>query len=417
MSDFDPASEHSASEDDHWSSEPETETKSETKSDGGSDLRLDLLECLDAIETEGNFSSSFHAPAFPNPGLYVKDHGLVGLPLSHADAQAIASLSRQAPFGRKDETVVDTAVRKTWELGAEQFEFKNPRWIAYVQELGRKAIKDLGVKVGAHPEIYKLLLYEEGAFFKAHKDSEKAAGMFGTMVVCLPSHHEGGEIWLSHAGEKRQLSTAATSLFDLSMMSWYADVTHEVKPVTSGYRLVLTYNLIQDTTSQRQTAGLLSQSRKRLLKILNKCNGYLYGDHWAYILDHKYTATNLSLKHLKGRDQAVGQYLHNVCSEAGFYVFLANLTASMQDDDGYYDADEDNNYTRLETVFTTGGHMLAFDVDIKKSEILNQDPFDGSPDSEDEGEFTGNESAPAAYRYHHTVSFVRHQPVTIADSA
>ena len=35
-------------------------------------------------------------------------------------------------------------------------------------------------------ELYKLLVYEKGSFFKKHRDSEKTRGMFGTLVVNLP---------------------------------------------------------------------------------------------------------------------------------------------------------------------------------------------------------------------------------------
>ncbi|KAN0067271.1 hypothetical protein V8E54_014726 [Elaphomyces granulatus] len=93
-------------------------------------------------------------------------------------------------------------------------------------------------------EIYKLVLYEEGAFFLPHQDSEKADGMFGTLVVSLPSKHEGGDVVASHRGESRTFSSSSASEFDYSYAAWYSDITHEVKPVTSGYRIVLTYNLI-----------------------------------------------------------------------------------------------------------------------------------------------------------------------------
>jgi hypothetical protein len=55
-----------------------------------------------------------------------------------------------------------------------------------------------GVAENISAQLYKLLLYEKGAFFKPHKDSEKTPGMFGTLVICLSSAHEGGDIVLTH---------------------------------------------------------------------------------------------------------------------------------------------------------------------------------------------------------------------------
>ena len=55
--------------------------------------------------------------------------------------------------------------------------------------------KGLGIedqKIGA--TLYKLLIYEKNGFFLPHIDSEKEKGMFGTLIIGLPSKHKGGEI-------------------------------------------------------------------------------------------------------------------------------------------------------------------------------------------------------------------------------
>lgn len=69
-------------------------------------------------------SYSFHRshPNAPNPGLFLlpNDIGGVGLPLSKRDAEAVKSGCRQAPFGKGERTVVDTTVRDTWEMDANQ---------------------------------------------------------------------------------------------------------------------------------------------------------------------------------------------------------------------------------------------------------------------------------------------------------
>jgi hypothetical protein len=38
------------------------------------------------------------------------------------------------------------------------------------------------------------LIYKEGDFFLPHKDSEKAKGMFGSLVIGLPAKHKSGEL-------------------------------------------------------------------------------------------------------------------------------------------------------------------------------------------------------------------------------
>ncbi|KAI0169556.1 hypothetical protein GGR52DRAFT_573620 [Hypoxylon sp. FL1284] len=175
----------------------EDESDLETEDAALVELREDLLDCLDGIQSTGTVAFSESRMSFVNPGLVIGDT-LIPLPLVSRDTEILKSMCRLAPFGKGDETVVDTSVRKTWELD------------------------------------YK------GSFFKPHKDSEKAPGMIGTLVICLPSKHEGGSVHLPHAGKKYDFDTDKTSEFGLTALSWFSDVTHEIKPLVSGYRLVLT---------------------------------------------------------------------------------------------------------------------------------------------------------------------------------
>ena len=49
-------------------------------------------------------------------------------------------------------------------------------------------------------ERYKLNVYSGGGFFKSHVDSPSGNEMIGTLVLCLPSPHKGGELFVSHDG-------------------------------------------------------------------------------------------------------------------------------------------------------------------------------------------------------------------------
>lgn len=64
--------------------------------------------------------------------------------------------------------------------------------------------------------------------------------------------HEGCEVVVRHRGEKIFKITETQQ----SYVSWYSDVYHEVLPVTSQYRWVLSYNLALDPSKPRPPAGL-----------------------------------------------------------------------------------------------------------------------------------------------------------------
>lgn len=94
----------------------------------------------------------------------------------------------------------------------------------------------LGVNANlACPELYKLLLYEEGGFFKKHRDTEKSAGIFATLVVQLPSIFEGGSFIVSDGGKSQTFEMATdTAPYSCQYVAHYADCEHEIQPVKSG---------------------------------------------------------------------------------------------------------------------------------------------------------------------------------------
>ena len=68
--------------------------------------------------------------------------------------------------------------------------------------------------------------------------------MHTRVVLMLPSEHEGGEAVIRLGNQKRTLPGTEPREFSYSYIAWYADADYSVEPVSSGYRIVLTYNLI-----------------------------------------------------------------------------------------------------------------------------------------------------------------------------
>ncbi|TVY13045.1 hypothetical protein LARI1_G009289 [Lachnellula arida] len=299
-------------------------------------LKEGLDECLSNIEGDGSFALFERLNNPPNPGIYLKEGGLVGLPLSDRDAEAIIAASHQAPFGKGEETLVDTTVRKTWEVSPGQFELKNPTWQPFVKTIVAKVSAGLGVDAtgnGVSAELYKMLLYDEGALFKSHQDSEKVPRMFATLVIALPSKHEGGEVRVTHAGKTRVFETAKFSDFGSSFLAWFSDVTHEVKPVLSGRRLVLTYNLVHQTLGPKELGANTNAAMSKLRLLLPAWIKGLEEDDTfpttqAFLFEHQYTDASLCYDGLKGHDRQVASYLREACNELGFVFTL--LTSIIQ---------------------------------------------------------------------------------------
>ncbi|KAF4810912.1 hypothetical protein CGCSCA5_v010211 [Colletotrichum siamense] len=362
-----------------------------------------LRKRLNGIKSVGDIANFTRYPTFANPGLKIEGRPAFPLPLTSSDAEVIKAACREAPFGKGEDTVVDTSVRKTWELNHTQFQLINPEWAGFLQKVYLTAAGGLGLTdVSVKP--HKLLLYEEGSFFKRHKDSEKEPGMVGTLVICLPSEHQGGDVHLAFGSDQRIFSTAPTSTFDVTTLAWFSDVTHEVKELTSGYRLALTYNIVQNGSS-KQSAGFFGQQAQQVKQVLLQWQVNYPGNNMlVYPLDHKYSQSSLSFRNMKGRDKAVCQAIQDIGAHSGVFLLLAHQTHTTEEDEDYYDNDAEPG-TCLDAIFTPEGKQIATDYTLDDDEVMTPNMFaDRNPDSEDEGEFTGNEGAPSTYRYHDTVA-------------
>ena len=136
-------------------------------------IRNQLAGCLSHVRYAGSFTSSRVSQLNVDPGLYINDIGSISLPLTLENAKAIMKAAHQAPFGRGSETIIDKSFRNTRELNVDCFQLRNPAWTQYLQDI----VTPLGIALGftdspagIETVLYKLLLYEEGAMFKPHKE-------------------------------------------------------------------------------------------------------------------------------------------------------------------------------------------------------------------------------------------------------
>ena len=199
-------------------------------------MASEILEKLDKelgkIDRPGSFCVSGSVPALL-PGLEVEGLGPVGLPLTVKQAKELIKHCNQAPYGKGEETLVDTKVRRVWKLDPDRFSLTNPAWNRLIETLVGKVQAELGLeKQKLEGHLYDLLLYEPGSFFLPHKDGEKLDRMVATLVVVLPSNYEGGELIVRHDGQERTIDfqSGEDSAFQIHFAAFYADCEHEVRP-------------------------------------------------------------------------------------------------------------------------------------------------------------------------------------------
>lgn len=75
-----------------------------------------LAAVLQDVRTPGDFDAAGHC-ALHVPLIEVDGAGPIALPLLPAQAAQLIAVGERAPYGRGGETLVDTAVRRTWQIG------------------------------------------------------------------------------------------------------------------------------------------------------------------------------------------------------------------------------------------------------------------------------------------------------------
>jgi hypothetical protein len=278
-----------------------------------STARERIASLLEGIGT-GSFASRRTAPA-DDLVLAVTGVGPLHFPIQRAQAQNLLRKARPARYGRREQTLLDPRVRDTGEIPAGRVKIDRRRWNRTLRPMLDALGSDLGLAPGQRfgAELHSLLIYGPGQFFKQHQDSEGKEGMVGTLVVTLPSRFTGGSIVIEHQGER--VAYRATKQ-PLSFIAFYADCRHEVRPVRSGYRIVLTYDLLLEGEATGAVApppavvdGLAALLREHFTTPL-PASPYASGNaspreppsRLVYLLDHEYTQRGLGWERLKGDD-------------------------------------------------------------------------------------------------------------------
>lgn len=310
-------------------------------------LKQQLLDTLQQIKGSGKFVS-IHTTDFVFPGLKIDGFGEIPFPINSLQAKALILLAHKAPFGKGSQTIYDDTVRSCWEIDADKLSLSNPAWTKFLGKAISNIKSDLGLEgyaIAAH--LYKLLIYEEGDFFLPHKDTEKEKNMFGTLIVGLPSQYTGGELLIQFEGLKEVADFSKNNgEYFINYAAFYADCDHEVKPLTSGYRVCLVYNLVLQKSEKKIGLQSIQTHAARLSEILTQNKVTEETKPYIILLGHQYTPENFSNDALKLNDRAKAEALLQAAQRVGYYAKLCLVTSFLSgapDYDGHYDYDDDGS--------------------------------------------------------------------------
>lgn len=265
--------------------------------------------------------------------------------LGNVPAEELLEYCTPAPFGdlKEMKTVLDTEVRSAYEIKTGRFKVlsePNPKYNREIEGVpGAASIyKHVGEELTPGREFKtdrnKLNIYGKGGFFKSHVDSPSSDSMIGTLVICLPSPHKGGELVVYHDGLQHifDFSEHAGDTKRVHWAAFYSDCIHEVKPVLEGHRVTVTYNITLSRLKNCYFEWNRDVSREKLLDanehfepsarcptrslanvdraLRNIRQGKKSPSRVGFLLKHKYTVSGLQPQLLKGEDKELFDYLN-----------------------------------------------------------------------------------------------------------
>jgi hypothetical protein len=393
---------------------------------------------LEAVLRAVRRAGDFHVHGtreMPMPRLEIEGVGVLSFPVPAAQIRKIVrSAATRAPYGRGEETILDLSVRKVWQLEPTKCRIGGQSWSKNFQAILYTVARGLGCEASrTRAELYKLLIYERGGFFKAHRDTEKADGMFGTLVIVLPSTHRGGQLVVRHAGHEEVLDLSRGDTSELTFAAFYADCEHEVRPITSGQRVCLIYNLLHQPDGRKRkvpVAPHYDTKVARAAEILTQAfKRRSAPTKLTWLLNHQYSPAGLSFSRLKGEDAARVQVLRQAAQRARCALHLAVVHieeyGSAELHDSYYgwyshwryddddDDDEDSDVSfdvvEVHDSIRYLDHWITSDdrpvyygrIPLGDGEVLPTGALaEEKPDEQRVLEATGNEGASFERSYH-----------------
>lgn len=276
---------------------------------------------------QGSFAVQGTLPAGQLRWVEIEDVGVMDEPLWPEAAEQLVEASTPAPFGWRDQTLLDPSVRHTGEIDADRLSlvWREGAFTALQQQVAQA----LGLPA-VDMYLHNLLVYGPGQFFKPHQDTEKHPRMVATVVLVWPGAHTGGELRVRLGREEKLLASAQLEgETTLHWFAFYADCRHEVLPVRSGWRVALTFDVALPQAVQpdlpmdapRQQA--LAQQLQQIFKLDDPVESVRDPQPWALLLDHEYTEHGLRWNLLKGADRWRVAALRAAAESLGLVVHLA----------------------------------------------------------------------------------------------
>ena len=378
-----------------------------------------LADLIGSVTRPGDYCD--HGRLFaPMPRVEAGAAGVLSFPVLPVQAQALIADAERAPYGRGPETILDRSVRDCWQIDASRVAVGGGAWAETFAGILQRTAAGLGCPAGAlSASLYKLLIYEPGGFFAPHRDTEKADGMVGTLVVSLPVAGAGGELVVRHQDRETVIDMTSAEPSELVHAAFYGDCEHEIRPVTDGHRICLVYNLtVADRGIPLDAPDYGAEVEAIAAELRARCRDPETSGKLVWVLEHDYSEAGLAFGALKNADDAVGRVLAVAAERAGCSLHAAIVHVrevgaaeysgdpyddDLYDEDHYEMLEVDDVDCRLDGWVGIDGAAVDFgELPLLAGELMPEGCLDeAEPDTERLMEASGNAGVDIERLYRH----------------
>lgn len=318
-----------------------------------------IQKVLLRLQARGSFAVHRSLPA---DALVLGIHGLgpIAFPIAADTARSLVGEAVRSPFGWRDQTITDLGVRDGWQIAKSRIKVDGRLWNPVLRAALEQLREQLGLSDSGRltARLDKLTIYGPGQFFKPHQDTEKSESMIGTLVVVLPSRYTGGTARIDRHGQQVEVRRSTHKAPTLDLLAFYSDCHHEIRPIKTGYRIALVYQLDFEAGPAPLSASLpdpaLTARTEPLIRAIadyfatpqtvpySRNPARRHPEKLVYLLDHEYTQRNLDWSRLKQADGLRSLALREAAKVLDLEIFLclADVHESWQCEpviDSYWD--------------------------------------------------------------------------------
>ena len=309
-----------------------------------------LVQAFEAIQFKGSYGITGRVAieTYELPSINVEGVGRLSWPINAHQIEQLKNVMEKSPFGNEG----NDKIKKPSHIDRNKIEIDNS--FDYLSETvtNQLALEEHEIEV----RLNKLILQEEGEGYDWQQDTEKSNGKFGSLMIHLPSYHEGGDFFIKHD------RTVIKSNYNhqkgengFFYSAFYSDCYHKLNTITKGHRFTLLFDLVTKNSSGTNISiiNVNTEAKHKLEQFIHtvRVDAEKVKNNMKFLipLDYKYSDENCLLK---GRDREKISLLQNMKDENGNDLFfiavgVAKCTISGEDEDDFDSWDIDDTIVSI----------------------------------------------------------------------